>query len=56
MARSSHLPPLSMSQRFWLPMGSFFLMTPTMSPSSSETSRSWAALKLRSAWKRLSGG
>lgn len=49
------LPPLSMSQRLLLPMGSCCLITPTRSPSCMETSRSWAALKLRSAWKSFSG-
>lgn len=44
------LPPLSISQRFWLPMGSCCLITPTRSPSCIETSRSWAALKFLSAW------
>lgn len=50
-----HTPPLSISQRLLLPMGSCCLITPTRSPSCMETSRSWAALKFLSAWKSFSG-
>lgn len=50
-----NLPPLSISQRLLLPIGSCCLITPTRSPSWMETSRSWAALKFLSAWKSFSG-
>lgn len=52
---TNNLPPLSISQRLLLPIGSCCLITPTRSPSWMETSSSCAALKFLSAWKSLSG-